>query len=103
MPPFDIIDRQFVSSPSEGKLYSRLVMSTNIRQAILERNKQLRINPGAQRDLSFARQVLSIPELDHYYLIKKYPDLASPDGKVKQRALAKFMASSESAPYKVRA
>ena len=100
--PYDIVDREYRSVPHEDKLYSRLVMSTNIRDAILERNHQLRINPGAQRDLSFARQVLSIPELDHYYLMKKYPDLQSTDAKVKQRALAKFMASSESAPYKVR-
>lgn len=100
--PFDIVDREYRFVPHEDKLYSRLVMSTNIRQAILERNKQLRLNPGAQRDLTFGRQVLAIPELDHAILIKKYPDLASPDKDIKQRALAKFMASSESAPYKVR-
>lgn len=100
--PVDIVDREYKSVPHEGKLYSRLVMSTSIRQAILERNKQLRINPGAQRDLTFGRLALSIPELDHHYLIKKYPDLAAPDKEVRQRALAKFMASSESAPYKVR-
>ena len=67
-----------------------------------ERNHQLRLNPGAQRDLSFGRQVLAIPELDHYHLLRKYPDLASHDAEIKQAALAKFMASSESAPYKVR-
>ena len=100
--PYDIVDRQYRSVPHEGKLYSRLTMSTNIRTAILERNHQLRINPGAQRDLSFARCVLSIPELDLYYLVKKYPDLQSNDKELKQKALAKFIASSESAPYKVR-
>ncbi len=77
-------------------------MSTNIRTAILERNHQLRTNPGAQRDLTFARQVLAIPVLDDYLLKKKYPDLASPDKQIREAALAKFCASSESAPYKVR-
>ena len=77
-------------------------MSTNIRAAILERNQQLRINPGAQQDLSFGRQVLAIPVLDDYLLKKKYPDLNSPDKQIREIALARFMASSESAPYKVR-
>ena len=100
--PFDIVDREYRSVPHEGKLYSRLVMSTSIRNAILERNHQLRINPGAQQDLTFGRQILAIPELDHIHLLKKYPDLAAPDREIRQRALAKFMASPESAPYKVR-
>jgi hypothetical protein len=99
---FDIIDREYRSVPHEGKLYSRLVMSTDIRTAILERNHQLRINPGAQHDLSFGRQVLAVPLLDDYHLKRKYPDLASPDKQIREAALAKFCASSESAPYKVR-
>lgn len=100
---FDIVDREYRSVPHEGKLYSRLTMSTNIRTAILERNQDLQRNPGALNDLSFGRWALSIPELDHYYLVKKYPDLQSHDKTVKAAALAKFMASTESAPYKVRA
>jgi len=99
----DIIDREFRSVPHEGKLYSRLVMSTNIRQAILHRNQELKKNPGAVNDLSFGRLALSIPELDHHYLVQKYPDLASPDAGIKNAALAKFMASSESIPYRVKA
>ena len=98
----DIIDLEYRSVPHEGKLYTRPVMSTNIRAAILERNQQLRINPGAQQDLSFGRQVLAIPVLDDYLLKKKYPDLNSPDKQIREIALARFMASSESAPYKVR-
>jgi hypothetical protein len=97
----DIIEREYVSSPSEGRLYSRLVMSTSIRNAILERNQETQRNPGAINDLSFGRWALSVPELDNIYLVKKYPDLNSPDGPTKQRALAKFMASPESIPYRV--
>ena len=97
----DIIDREFRSVPHEGKLYSRLVMSTDIRSARLEANKRMKIEQPT-RQLEWARWALSIPQLDHYYLCKKYPDLASPDKHTREKALAKFMASPESAPYKVR-
>ena len=97
----DIIDREFKFIPHEDKLYSRVVMSTDIRQARLEANKRMQ-NERPTRDLSWGRWALSIPQLDHYYLCKKYPDLASPDKQIRERALAKFMASPESAPYKVR-
>jgi hypothetical protein len=97
----DVIDREFRSVPHEGKLYSRLVMSTDIRQARLENNKRMR-NEKVVRDLDWARWSLSIPQLDWHYLCKKYPDLASQDKHTRETALAKFMASSESAPYKVR-
>ena len=96
----DIIDRQYVKHGDT--LHSRLVMSTSIRTAILERNQRLRNAPDTLNDLSFGRVALSIPELDHYHLLKKYPDLGSNDREIKQRALAKFMASPESEPYKVR-
>jgi len=97
----DVIDREFRFVPHENKLYSRLVMSTNIRQARLENNQRMRIERPT-RDLEWARWTLSIPQLDWYYLTKKYPDLTSLDKKTRETALAKFMASSESAPYKVR-
>jgi hypothetical protein len=96
-----ITDREFRSVPHEDKLYSRLVMNTNVRTAILERNKRLR-NERPLQDLSFGRMALSIPELDYAHLVRKYPDLAAPDEGIKQRAWARFCASSESAPYKVR-
>ena len=95
----DIIDREYVKHGD--MLHSRLVMSTSIRHAILDRNKRLR-NERPINDLSFGRMALSIPELDYWHLTKKYPDLASHDRQIKQAALAKFMASTESAPYKVR-
>ena len=98
----DIIDLEYRSVPHEGKLYTRPVTSTNIRQAILERNHQLRINPGAQQDLAFGRQVLAIPVLDDMLLKKKEHERASRDKQIRGAALAKICASSESAPYKVR-
>ncbi len=98
----DIIDREFRSVPHEDKLYSRLVMSTNIRAAALHQNAELQKNPDALRDLDWARWSMSIPELDWHHLKIKYPDLASSDHGIYNAALAKFTASSESAPYRVR-
>ncbi len=97
----DVIDREYRSVPHENKLYSRLVMDTNVRKARLENNQRLR-NEQAVRDLSWARWTVSIPTLDWHYLTRKYPDLISPDKEIRDRARAKWLASSESAPYKVR-
>ena len=98
----DIIDREFRSVPHEDKLYSRPVMDTNVRAAILERNKRLEIEKP-QRDLdgSFGRQALSIPVLDLMHVLKRWPDLASPDGQIKKRAILEFLKSPESEPYRV--
>ena len=96
-----VTDREFRHVPHEDKLYSRLVMSTSIRGAILERNKRLQAEQPL-RDLSFGRWALSIPELDWHYLTRKYPELKAQDRATRDKALAKFMASHESAPYKVR-
>ena len=97
-----MLDREIVQDHGESKLRSRLVMSTSIRAAILERNQELRRNPGALQEPEWARWTLSIPALDWEHLKKKYPDLAQPAGDIKDAALAKFMASPESEPYKVR-
>jgi len=77
-------------------------MSTDIRGAILERNRELRRNPDALQDLSFGRKVLDIPELDYWHLRAKYPDIFEGDKDTRAKALARFLASPESAPYKVR-
>jgi hypothetical protein len=100
----DIIGREYRSVPHEGRLYSRLVMSTSIRNAILERNKRLRADSGAPlRDLpGIGRLALSIPALDWEHIRKKYPELESTDGQTKRNAIIKFVNSSDSLPYKVR-
>jgi len=48
------------------------------------------------------RWMLSIPFEDWLRLREKYPDLASPDGKIKTRAYYKLMASPESIPFRLR-
>jgi hypothetical protein len=101
--PFDpVLDRKYRFVPHETKLYSKLTMSTNIRSAIMDRNAELQKNPGALNDLSFGRLAVSVPELDWHQITERNPDLISPDHEIRNRALAKWLASSESAPYKVR-
>lgn len=98
----DLLEREFHPDHGTGRLYSRLVMNTGVRQAILERNKELRLNPGVIQDLSFGRQMLSIPELDYWHLRKKYPDLFDGPVEDRRKALKKFLRSPESTPYMVR-
>ena len=72
------------------------------RDLILGRNAELRKNPDAISDLTFAGLELQIPLLDLAILRKKYPDLNSPDGKTRTDAWRRFFGSSESDPYRVR-
>lgn len=103
MPRDPFLDREYRFVPHEDKLYSRLSMSTNIRAAIMDRNAELRKNPGAINDLSFGRLAISMPELDYWQLVKRKPELQAPDKQTRDAAWAKWMASAESAPYKVQA
>ena len=73
------------------------------RNAILQQNQDLQREPEALRDLDWSQWALSIPELDYKRLIKKYPELNSPDSGLSHRAWQRFLASSESDPYRVRA
>jgi len=98
-----VLERQYKTEQGGEVIHSRLVMSTNIRSAILERNKRLQSgNHEHARDLNWGRLALSIPELDYWHLRKKYPDMFEGDRETKQRALARFMASPESIPYRVK-
>lgn len=72
------------------------------RVQLLEHNQELRNNPGALRDMSFAGLEMNLPELDYYLLIEQYPDLNSPDAEIKTKAWRKFMASPLADPYRVR-
>jgi hypothetical protein len=53
------------------------------------------------QDMSWGRWQLSIPELDLMLLKRKYPELNSKDNDMKTRAWKRFLASSESKPYRV--
>lgn len=62
-----------------GRTYHTLDQPS--RKLILERNAELRKNKGALKDLSFGRQLASIPYLDYYAMKQKHPRLNSPDAK----------------------
>lgn len=70
------------------------------RELILELNKRKRIEKP-QKDLTFGRQVLSIPELDWELIRALYPELEAPDNEIRTKAWRKFMASPDSEPYRV--
>lgn len=71
------------------------------RDALLESVAQLRQAPPADRE-GLGRWALSIPFEDHAALVRKYPDLAAPDARIRSAAWARFIQSDESRPYRMR-
>lgn len=49
----------------------------------------------------FAGLELSIPELDYYCLLERFPDLKAPDNATKLAAWKKFIRSPLSEPYRI--
>jgi hypothetical protein len=72
------------------------------RAAILESVKTMRQEAATKDAPGFGRWALSIPFEDWISLREKYPELASPDAKIKSRAYLRFMRSAESLPFRVR-
>jgi hypothetical protein len=73
------------------------------RPKILTLNEELRKLDrleGVPEDWGYV--ALNIPVPDMRVLQVRYPDLASPDHEIQLRAWKKFIASPESAPYKLR-
>jgi hypothetical protein len=70
------------------------------RAQILESVRDIRNNRLTRR-LDWARPVLCIPELDLMQLRAKYPELNSRDPLERTLAWKRFIASSESQPYRV--
>ena len=70
------------------------------RKQVLEQVEYRRNHPESMRELDFGVAALTIPQLDFQRLCKIYPDLICPDGHTQTVAWRKFMASSESEPYR---
>ncbi len=70
------------------------------RDLILTRNANLRNNPGAINDLSFGRQMLSVPLEDMEMLRRKHPELRTTDSQIRSDWWKKFILSPESLPYR---
>lgn len=85
----------------EDKIYRKLTQPN--RDLILNRNAELRKNPGVIRDLSFARHTFSIPKIDFEILKKKYPVLVDGDADSQRKFYVWFLGQSESLPYRVQA
>lgn len=85
---------------TEGNKITR-ILTQPTEEIILERNNELRKNKGALRDLSFGRQVASIPLNDFEMLRRKYPDLTEGDAEQRQNRLTKILSSSEGRKYLV--
>jgi len=62
---------------------------------ILERNAELRKNPGALKDMSFGRQVASIPIIMYEAAIRAGYDLNNHDHKFAGTEMDRFLKSSE--------
>lgn len=60
-----------------------------------------REHPVADRP-GFGRWALSVPLEDHAQLVRKYPELGSPDARIRSAAWLRFIKSPESAPYRMR-
>ncbi len=59
-------------------------------------------NAPAPRHLGgLAGMELSIPELDYYVLVQRFPDLRSPDHEIKRNAWLKFLNGPLSEPYRI--
>jgi hypothetical protein len=82
------------------QLVRRLTQPTE--NIILNRNAELRKNPGAIRDMSFGRMVASIPFNDYEFLRRKYPELVYGDAEQRQKCMYKILSSSEGARFLVR-
>jgi len=68
------------------------VMDQPSRDLILQRNADLR-KDNAMSDLSFGRQVASIPIIDWEWAIRNGYDLANPNGEIAGKEIFRFLRS----------
>jgi hypothetical protein len=81
------------TGPSAGNDFRRrhLLKIKAIREGVLPK----------PRTLEEGYVALSIPELDYYVIMQRFPDLQSPDAEIKRKAWLKFIRSPMSEPYRV--
>ncbi len=93
-----LLQRQ-VFAEADGTIST--VLRQRNRDAVMMEIERRRHGPP-QRRMDWGRCVLSIPVLDLERIKDRYPELRAPDAETRNRAWAKFIASSESTPYKVK-
>jgi len=89
----EVFKSELIHQPHEDKVYRKLTQPTE--DLILNRNAELRKNPGALRDLSFGRQLASIPFNLWEKAIRDGYDLNSPDKVTKEREMYRYLQSPE--------
>lgn len=67
------------------------VLTQPSEKLILERNAKLRNNPGALKDLSFGRQLASIPMIIYEQAIRNGFDLNNRDSEIAEREMFRFL------------
>lgn len=72
------------------------------RSSHLEFLQRLRTEQPKLPDLDCGAAMLSIPELDYYVLLERFPDLKSPDTEIKRRAWIKLANSEVGRIYRVK-
>ena len=87
----EVFKSELVYQPHEDKLYRKLTQPTE--GVILSRNAELRKNPGALNDLSFGRQVASIPFNIYEKAIRDGYQLNCSDAEIRQKEMFRFLNS----------
>ena len=85
----------------DEKVFAAHFTDTNIRQAVLERNAELRKTQGAVKTTSFGKLELDIPNQDIPMLNQMFPGCMDPTHPEHKLALRAFMRSPASTPYRV--
>ena len=96
----DGVLERHIEVDSNGQARGCILQPT--RELILNRNAELRKNPGAIKPLSGIGMLeATIPLEDWHDLQAKYPDLAASDNETQQTAFTKFLNSREADIYRV--
>lgn len=90
------LQRDVFAEP-DGTVSSRL---RQVDRDLIMAGVERRRHGPPQRRLDWGRHVLTIPLVDMERIKDKHPELRAPDAETRNRAWARFIASSESAPYR---
>jgi hypothetical protein len=94
----DVMKQEWHFHPHSGELQIRHHQPS--RDAIMEYTARRRIE-GVTRKTDGLRLALTIPLVDLEQLHRKYPELKARDAMTRKLAWDRFIASAESAPYRV--
>ncbi|MGD9168557.1 MAG: hypothetical protein PVI97_00670 [Candidatus Thiodiazotropha sp.] len=95
-----IVQKIATQAHEPGRLYVQNTQPSE--DLILERNQKLRNNPGALKDLSFGRQIASVPAIVMSEWMKTYPELrGGAPSKDRQRKLMQLLSDPANRKYLV--